>query len=88
KSPYDIYPVPDPTAPGRTVASVRGRTFQLAPPPPYTTKCSPRMPQTGHTTGMPVLLGDGAVRVLAKPIDEALFWGAVTPSGGEVLADW
>ncbi|MFO0797744.1 MAG: DUF1559 domain-containing protein [Gemmataceae bacterium] len=88
KSPSDVYPVPDVTTPGRTVASRRGRTFQVRPPAPYTLNCDPRIPQTGHPTAMPVGLGDGSVRLLRANTDEAVFWGAVTPAGGEVLADW
>jgi prepilin-type N-terminal cleavage/methylation domain-containing protein len=88
KSPDDVYPVAEVGVPGRTVASRRGWTFQVAPPLPHEVNCFPQIPQTGHPTGMPVALGDGSVRVLTKSIDEAVFWGAVTPAGGEVLADW
>ncbi|WP_145243103.1 prepilin-type N-terminal cleavage/methylation domain-containing protein [Urbifossiella limnaea] len=84
----DVYPVSDAANLGRTVASRRGRTFQVRPPAPYTRNCDPRIPQTGHPTAMPVGLGDGSVRHLRASIDEAVFWGAVTPAGGEVLADW
>jgi hypothetical protein len=38
---------------------------------------------------MLVALADGSVRQLAPKIDEKIFWGAVTPAGGEFLgADW
>jgi hypothetical protein len=33
-------------------------------------------------------LADGSVRQLRPTIDPAVYWGAVTPAGGEVLADW
>jgi len=88
KSPSDVYPVSDAANPGRTVASRSGRTFQVRPPAPYNQNCNPRIPQTGHPTAMPVGLGDGSVRLLRAGTDEAVFWGAVTPAGGEVLADW
>jgi hypothetical protein len=34
-------------------------------------------------------IADGSVRVLNGAIAETLYWGAITPAGGEVLAgDW
>jgi hypothetical protein len=37
---------------------------------------------------MLVALMDGSVRTLNPEISMETFWGAVTPSGGEVLAGW
>jgi type II secretory pathway pseudopilin PulG len=54
------------------------------PPPP----CDYRLAQTPHPGGMLVALADGSVRQLRPNIDLTVYWGAVTPAGGEVLADW
>ena len=60
-------------------------TFQVAP---RIAACNPGLPQTPHPGGMLVALMDGSVRQLSPGISPATFWGAVTPDGGEVLADW
>lgn len=54
------------------------------PPPP----CDYRLAQTPHSGGMLVALADGSVHTLRPNIDPTIYWGAVTPAGGEVLADW
>ena len=50
--------------------------------------CDPRLPQTPHSSGMLVALVDGSVRTISAGIKPEIFWGAVTPAGGEVLGDW
>ncbi len=50
--------------------------------------CDSRVPQTPHSSGMLVGLGDGSVRTVAKGITPSVFWALVTPAGGEVLGDW
>lgn len=61
--------------------------FQVAPR--GTVFCNPEIPQTPHTGGMIVGLGDDSVRVVANNISPNTFWAAVTPQGAEVLgADW
>ena len=70
-------------------------------PPPLVTKsvpfqvyplngsCDPALPQTYHTSGMLVAMGDGSGRSISPGISQYTFWSAVTPSGGEVLgSDW
>jgi prepilin-type N-terminal cleavage/methylation domain-containing protein len=61
-------------------------TFQVAP---AAADCDFRFAQTPHTNGMLAAFADGGVRTLSPSISEAVFWGAVTPAGGEVIAaDW
>jgi prepilin-type N-terminal cleavage/methylation domain-containing protein len=89
----DVYPVV--TATG-TQPSRAGVTFQVAPkyrgtggtlivtdnslaPEGY---CDPTQPQTPHR-GMLTGMGDGSVRITAPGVRPDVFWGAVTPAGGE-----
>jgi prepilin-type N-terminal cleavage/methylation domain-containing protein len=97
KNPGDVYPITEgsvtrPSRPGATF-QVRPRFIQpdigairLGPAEP--TDCDPSLPQTPHAAGMIVGLGDGSVRTVHPSISPELFWGAVTPAGGEVLGDW
>ena len=79
----DIYPV---TENGISRASEPGQTFQVRPP---VTGCDPRLAATPHKGGMLTGIADGSVRVLNGAIAETLYWGAITPAGGEVLSgDW
>ncbi|MBI2803920.1 MAG: DUF1559 domain-containing protein [Planctomycetes bacterium] len=79
----DVFPI---NAGGQSQASVPGMTFQVAP---KLADCDPRIPQTPHPSGLLVALADGTVRSLAPGMSENTFWGAVTPSGNEVLgAEW
>lgn len=71
--------------PGRTACSIPGATFQLAP---MVGDCNYRMPQALYPTGLLVALVDGSVRTIAPGVAEHIFWGSVTPDGGEVLGDW
>lgn len=51
-----------------------------------TVSCTFTKPAAG---GMLAGIADGSVRVLNGAIAETLYWGAITPAGGEVLAgDW
>jgi prepilin-type N-terminal cleavage/methylation domain-containing protein len=50
--------------------------------------CDPSLAQTPHRGGMLTALADGCVRTLAPNIAPQIYWGAVTPAGGEVLSDW
>jgi len=58
-------------------------TFQVRPKP---ADCDPRMPNTGHASGMPCTFGDGSVRMISASVRPDVFWGAVTPAGGEVIS--
>jgi len=90
----DVYPVP---GPGGTQPSRAGVTFQVAPrfggsngllteydgplaPPGW---CDPGLAQTPHRGGMLAAMGDGSVRTISPGVDVAVYWGAVTPAGGE-----
>ncbi|HET6573719.1 MAG TPA: DUF1559 domain-containing protein [Fimbriiglobus sp.] len=50
--------------------------------------CNHYLAQTPHPGGMLTALADGSVRQLRPDIDPTVYWSAVTPAGGEVLADW
>jgi prepilin-type N-terminal cleavage/methylation domain-containing protein len=61
--------------------------FQIAPR--GTVYCDPRIPQTPHTGGMIVALGDCSIRTISSSISANTFWAVVTPSGNEVVGqDW
>lgn len=60
--------------------------FQQRPRP---ADCDLRLPQTSHTGGMQVAMGDGSVRGVSGNVSQFTFWAACTPAGNEVLgADW
>ena len=59
-------------------------TFQTAP---KLSDCDPLQPNTGDPAGMPCGMGDGSVRRFAPSIAPEVFWGAVTPAGGEATGD-
>ncbi len=61
-----------------------GQTFQIRP---RAEACDPRLANTGDSSGMPCLMGDGSVRVFAPQVNPAIFWGMVTRAGGEVVTD-
>jgi prepilin-type N-terminal cleavage/methylation domain-containing protein len=82
--PGDVYPVTSGNPP-TSVGTVPSLTFQVRP---SLADCDARIPQTPHEV-MPVLLADGSVRNLPATLAPTTFWGAVTPSGGEILgSDW
>lgn len=82
----DVVPVTA-GSPPTTGPSVPGFTFQVAPTP-WETKCFALVPQTPHRGGMLVTMMDGSSRIISPEVDPAVFWGTVTPGGGEVLGDW
>ncbi len=59
--------------------------FQVAP---TLLQCHTALPQTPHRAGMLAAVMDGSVRTLGPGMSMETFLGAVTPAGGEVLADW
>jgi type II secretory pathway pseudopilin PulG len=80
----DLYPVTTGSPPTSTDNLSSGVTFQVIPVDCYST-----IAQTAHRSGMQVALFDGSVRTLAGSISPNAYWGAVTPSGGEVLGtEW
>ncbi len=76
----DFYPMTS-GSPPVSVAS-QNVAFQTRP---LMSQCDPRMPNAASSRGLQVCMGDGSVRTLKAGIDPAVFWGAVTPAGGEIL---
>jgi hypothetical protein len=80
----DIYPVTSGNPPRTT--SWDGRTFQLRP---SRAQCDPRLPNAASSNGLQVAMGDGSVRTVRPGVSAEVFWSAVTPAGGEVVApEW
>ncbi|MCI0641339.1 MAG: DUF1559 domain-containing protein [Gemmataceae bacterium] len=80
-APGDYYPITSGNPP--TSVAAEGKTFQVRP---TIDGCDPRLPNASSTRGLQIALGDGAVRILAPSISPQIFWGMVTPGGGEVVA--
>ncbi|HEY7426910.1 MAG TPA: DUF1559 domain-containing protein [Gemmataceae bacterium] len=78
----DLYPVTSGSPPTSLANIAKKETFQLAP-----LDCIRSVAQTPHQSGMQVALADGSVRNLAGSIAPTTYWGAVTPSAGEILGD-
>ncbi len=77
----DVYPVTGGNPPVSR-GSIPELTFQVRP---RLEEADPRIPQTGHPGGMPVLMMDGRVITLRKGTAPEVFWGLVTPRSGEVV---
>jgi prepilin-type N-terminal cleavage/methylation domain-containing protein len=77
----DVLPVTDPTT-ATTRPSVPGKTFQVQPRPE---QVDPSILQTPYRAGLTVAMFDGSVRTIAPSVSESVFWGLVTPDGGEVV---
>lgn len=60
-------------------------TFQVRP---MITECDYRVPQALFTAGLAIARLDGSAMTVSTSVPRAIFWGAVTPAGGEVLGDW
>jgi len=70
---------------GTTLTAPAG--FQVAPR--GTVIADARIPQTPHTGGMIVCMGDVSTRTIPGNISPNTFWAVVTPSGNETLGtDW
>jgi type II secretory pathway pseudopilin PulG len=81
--PGDYTPVTSGNPPQTTAAG--GVTFQVRP---TVSECDPRQPNASSSSGLQVGMADGSVRVVRPGVAPQVFWGAVTPAGGEVLGDW
>lgn len=80
----DYYPITSGNPPRSTATA--GVTFQTRP---SLAECDPRLPNAASSRGLQVCMGDGSVRTVRPGVDPPVFWGAVTPASGEVLAlDW
>jgi len=64
-----------------TRPSVPGATFQVKPKPHDALAYHL---QTPFSAGLPVAMFDGSVRTVRPGVSPEVFWGAVTPAGGEV----
>jgi prepilin-type N-terminal cleavage/methylation domain-containing protein len=98
----DDYPVTSGSPPMSKAAWGHGWTFQVAPNPnlerqidsklpfpPMPRGCDPALANTPHPSGMLTAWGDGSVRILAGSVSPHVYWGAVTPAGGEIInLDW
>ncbi|MCU0704779.1 MAG: DUF1559 domain-containing protein [Fimbriiglobus sp.] len=71
------------TLDGVTRPSIPGQTFQVKPD---VEEAWSAVPQT--SAGLPTLFFDGSVKTIAPGVKETVFWGAVTPAGGEVPGDF
>jgi hypothetical protein len=80
-APGDYVPITSGDPPVSRAAD--GKTFQVRP---KVAECDPRLPNATSTRGLQVAFGDGSVRILGPGIAPEIFWSAVTPSGGELLA--
>ena len=80
----DEYPVTSGSPPTSVAAFFPKLTFQVVPQ-----DCGWGLAQTPHRSGMQVALADGSVRNLAGSMAPTTYWGAVTPSSGELPGiDW
>jgi prepilin-type N-terminal cleavage/methylation domain-containing protein len=77
----DVLPV---TINGVTRPSVEGKSFRINATLQNCDKTIPNAPQ-GQLL---VALMDGSVRSLAPGMTPEVFWGAITPDGGEIPSDW
>ena len=77
----DFYPITSGSPPVSRAAD--GVTFQVVP---TEDECDPRQPNALSRLGLHCAFADGSVRIFRKGVDPAIFWGAVTPAGGEVIA--
>ncbi len=81
-------------AEGQVLGTIGGTPGLVTKPVPFQSSpangaCDLSLPQTFHTGGMVVGMGDGSVRVVTPGISELTFWSEVTPAGGEVPgSDW
>jgi prepilin-type processing-associated H-X9-DG protein len=88
--PY-VYEEPYPLAPAFAArAAGVGPTVTFQVQPSWTTSaCDPKLPNTGHPSGMNVAMADASVRILDKGISAPTYWAACTPNNSDRLGpDW
>lgn len=79
----DVLPVTSGDPPV-TRSSDRGRTFEVMP---KREDSDGRLPQAFQPGGLVVAMFDGSVRVFSPAVSEQVFWGMVTPAGGEIIVE-
>ncbi|HKI33567.1 MAG TPA: DUF1559 domain-containing protein [Gemmataceae bacterium] len=56
---------------------------------PLLVNCNPLLPQTGHSAGMVVCMGDASTRTVSPSVSTTTWSAAITPASGDVLgSDW
>lgn len=80
-SPGDYYPITRGNPPVSNAPSPY--PFQVRP---RVDECDPRLPNASSSRGLQIGLADGSARILRPSISSSVFWGMVTPDGGEILA--
>jgi hypothetical protein len=89
----DVYPIVNSSF--VTLPSRAGVTFQVrpnyksfshsgSPRSMELNECDPSIPQTPFRAGLSAAFADGSVRTIRPGVSPEVFWGAVTPAGGEV----
>jgi prepilin-type N-terminal cleavage/methylation domain-containing protein len=56
--------------------------FQIKP---TIATCNPAVPQSAHTGGMMIAMGDASTRMVNASVSSSTWYAACTPNGGEVL---
>lgn len=82
---FNVSPVTLGSPPRSVGSGFPNWTFQVAPS--LTEICNSSIPQTPHPGGMLSAVADGSIRVLQRGMAPEVFWGAVTPAGGEILGN-
>ncbi len=80
-TPGDYYPMTTGNPPVSTAEG--GKTFQVRP---KVSECDPRLPNASSSRGLQVAMAGGNVRILAPSTSPQVFWGMVTPNGGEIVS--
>ncbi|QEG31722.1 hypothetical protein GobsT_65660 [Gemmata obscuriglobus] len=80
----DVTPVTD-LVTNTTSPSVASLTFQTRPL--SIADCDSRIPQATFDAGILTAFADGSVRLLRPATSPNVYWGMVTPQGGEIVSD-
>jgi len=83
----DVYPrvINGAAEPVRDYWPASVRTFQAAP---RVKDCEPTVPNSFYPSGLSAAFMDGSIRTINPSVSERVFWGIITPNGGEVISDW
>lgn len=79
----DFYPITKGFPPVSAASS--NVTFQSIP---SERECDPRLLNATSLNGLQSTMADGSIRVFASTVSPAVFWGSITPAGGEVVSSW